>query len=101
MQKTSETIVFFGSGPVAAKSLELLADTFVIEAVVTKPRPPLHRGRVPVIELAQKLGLPTVEASSKKELSDKLASAHFKSRAAVLIDFGIIVEQSVIDSFPL
>ena len=30
-------VVFFGSGPVSAKSLELLQKSFDIEAVVTKP----------------------------------------------------------------
>jgi methionyl-tRNA formyltransferase len=101
MKKMSETIVFFGSGPVAAKSLELLADTFTIEAIVTKPRPLHHRGSVPVLEVAQKLKLPIVEASKKKELSEKIARTSFTSSIAVLVDFGIIVEQSVIDKFSL
>src|SRR5678816_4416698 len=58
MTKTSKPIVFFGSGPVAAKSLELLAKDFSIEAVITKPRPAHHRGEVPVLDLAAKLQLP-------------------------------------------
>ena len=95
-----EPIVFFGTGPVAARSLRLLTQHFQVEAVVTKPRAEHHRGSVPVLELAEQLELPVVLAANKKEVSEKVAKAKFKSRVAVLIDFGIIVEQSVIDSFP-
>jgi methionyl-tRNA formyltransferase len=101
MKKTSETIVFFGSGPVAAESLRLLSQSFEIEAVITKPHPPHHRGSTPVVELAEQLKLPTVEASNRKELSEKVAAANFSSRVAVLVDFGILVAQDVIDAFPL
>ena len=97
----TESIVFFGSGPVAAASLELLAQSFSIEAVITKPRPPQHRGAVPVITTAESLGLPIITTADKTELSAKIATANLKSRVAVLIDFGIIVRQDVIDSFPL
>jgi methionyl-tRNA formyltransferase len=96
-----ESIVFFGSGPVAAASLKLLAQSFHIEAVVTKPRLAHHRGSVPVLETANALGLPVVEVLNKKEVSTKVAAAHYTSRLAVLIDFGIIVEQKVIDMFTL
>ncbi len=37
MNKDKKSLVFFGSGPVAAESLSLLIDEFEIEAVVTKP----------------------------------------------------------------
>lgn len=94
-------IVFFGSGPVAAASLDLLVRSFAVEAVVTKPRPSHHRGPVPVLEVAQKHNLKVIEVSSKKEVSAKITSEHFKSKVAVLIDFGIIVSQDVIDAFPL
>lgn len=94
-------IVFFGSGPVAAASLRRLATGFKIEAVVTKPRPDGHKGSVPVIELAAELGLPLVLAANKAELSQVIAGQSFISQVAVLIDFGIIVAQDVIDAFPL
>lgn len=95
------TVVFFGSGPVAAQSLELLADNFEIEAVVTKPKPAGHRGDFPVITLADKLGFKTFTASNRQELDKLFAKKPFSSRVAVLIDFGIIVSQAVIDYFPL
>lgn len=94
-------IVFFGTGPVAAASLHLLSQSFVIEAVITKPRPEHHHGEVPVLAVANKLEIPVITVVNKKETSQKVASTNFESRVAVLIDFGILVEQQVIDSFPL
>ena len=96
-----EPIVFFGAGPVAAASLELLASSFTIEAVVTKPRAAHHKGPVPVLTVANKLGLPIITAEGKADLSQKITQSKLKSRVAVLIDFGIIVDQAVIDAFPL
>jgi methionyl-tRNA formyltransferase len=101
MKKMSETIVFFGSGPVAAQSLRLLSRSFTIEAVVTKPRPEHHKGAVPVLDAVSDLTLPVHTVANKTELKTLLADQPFKSRVAVLIDFGIIVPQSVIDYFPL
>lgn len=95
------TLVFFGSGPVAAKSLELLAPYFTIEAVITKPRPLHHRGSVPVLEAAKTLSLPIITVSNKKELDDIINKKLLKSRLGALIDFGIIVGQETIDYFPL
>ncbi len=96
-----EPIVFFGTGPVAARSLKLLAENFRVEAVITKPRPEHHHSSTPVLELAEELDLPIVFASNKNEVTERTAAAKFKSRLAVLIDFGIIVEQLTIDLFPL
>ncbi len=101
MKKISETIIFFGSGPVAAKSLELLAQNFDIEGVITKPKPAHHRGNFPVLDLAENLDLPVHTVSSKDELSKLIATGSFKSKLSILIDFGIIVGQDVIDNFSL
>lgn len=95
-----ERIVFFGSGPVAAKSLELLARDFEIEAVVTKPKPAHHHGDFPVLTTAEKLGLKIHTVSDKAELSELIATKPFTSIVGVLIDFGIIVAQDTIDYFP-
>lgn len=101
MKKISETIVFFGSGPVAAKSLELLLLWCDVEAVVTKPQPPHHRELFPVIDIAQKYELPLFTASNRQELDELIGQSAFKSRIGVLVDYGIIVSQKVIDSFDL
>lgn len=101
MKKTSEPIVFFGSGPVAAKSLRLLIPEFHIEAVVTKPRPAHHKGSVPVLELAEKLKIPVKTVENKATLDALIAKRPFGSRLGILIDFGIIVSQKAIDYFSL
>lgn len=93
------SLVFFGAGDVAARSLRLLAQDFAIEAVVTKPRPAHHRGPWHVSEAATELGLPVIEAANKKAVTEAVREAKFESKVGVLIDFGIIVEQKVIDSF--
>jgi methionyl-tRNA formyltransferase len=101
MKKTSETVVFFGSGPVAAESLQLLARDFNVEAVITKPKPPHHRGAFPVISLAEKLGIKTYLPANKRELSELFKVKPVNSRLGIVIDYGIIINQDVIDHFPL
>jgi methionyl-tRNA formyltransferase len=100
MTVMQQTIVFFGSGPVAAESLALLAKNFAVEAVVTKPKPEHHRGAFPVIDTAEALGLPIHTVAKRTELSELIATNPFSSKVGVLIDFGIIVGQDVIDYFP-
>lgn len=95
------SLVFFGSGPVAARSLELLAQDFTIEAVITKPRPQHHKGDVPVLRLAKQLGLQTFSPTNKRELSDLFTTKPVSSTLGVVIDYGIIIAQDVIDYFPL
>lgn len=97
----TESVVFFGTGPVAARSLELLSEYCSIEAVITKPKPAHHQGSFPVLETARKLGLATYTVSSRSELSKLIATKPFVSTLGILIDFGIIVSQDVIDYFPL
>ncbi len=101
MKKISETILFFGSGPVAAKSLELLAKDFSIEAVVTKPKPEHHRGDFPVLEVAKKLALKLYTPENKHQLSELFTTQPAKSQIGVVIDYGIIITKDVIDYFPL
>ena len=95
------SVVFLGTGPVAAESLRLLAADFSIEAVITKPKPQHHKGDFPVLDVAEQLALPVIPVTNAAEVSEKVLGQSFHSRLAVLIDFGIIVPQDVIDSFPL
>lgn len=87
-------IVFFGSGPVSAKSLELLRQDFVIEAVVTKPTTLNEMKTVADGALVHAV-------SNKTDLDELINTDPFDSQIAVLIDFGILVSQKVIDYFPL
>lgn len=101
MTSTSKTIVFFGSGPVAAASLESLAEHFSIEMVITKAVPAYHKGVAPVEELVKKLNLPVLFASNKTELDGLMKTHSFESRVGVIVDYGVIVTKEVIDYFPL
>jgi methionyl-tRNA formyltransferase len=101
MKKTSKTVVFFGSGPVAAKSLSLLLEHTDVEAVITKPRPSHHKEEPPVLEIAKKHNLPHHTPKNKKELTALFTSVQFSSPAGLVIDYGIIIEKAVIDYFPM
>ena len=89
---TMTKIVFFGSGPVASKSLELLAKDFEIEAVITKP----HTAKE-MIDVNK--DTPVYMVSSKTDVDELIDKQEFYSKVAILIDFGIIVSQKVIDAF--
>jgi methionyl-tRNA formyltransferase len=101
MKKTLSKIVFFGSGPVAAESLKLLANNFEIEAVITKPAKTRSNDPVPVLDLANDLALKTFTPSNKAELDELFSTGPVQSKIAILVDYGIIVSQSVINYFPL
>lgn len=88
------TTVFFGSGPVALRSLELLSDQFLIEAIVTKPA---------TSDTMQHAfpAKPVYAISNRAELDQLIERQGFSSRFAILIDFGVIISQYVINAFPL
>lgn len=101
MTKLSSPIVFFGSGPVAAASLEQLCQWADVEAVITKSQPPHHKEPFPVLALAARLGLKTYTPEGKAALSDLFQTIAFTSPLGVVIDYGFIINQDVIDRFPL
>ncbi len=92
MTQKSKTVLFFGSGPVAAHSLELLAKHTPIEAVVTKPST--------YDEMAAVTDAPTYAVSNKSELDTLIRAQNFHSELGIVIDFGIIISRAVIDAFP-
>lgn len=94
-------IVFFGSGPVAAESLELLLTWCDVEAVITKAQPPHHKEPFPVLQVASKHNLKTLTPEGRKQLSELFTSKPVTSRIGVVIDYGFIINQDVIDYFPL
>lgn len=98
----SKKIVFFGSGPVAKASLEALFTAgFKIEAVITKPSPAHHKGSVPVLEFAGLYHLPVFTPANKQELSNLYHQTKFQSLVGVVVDYGLIINQDVIDAFPM
>lgn len=98
MDKTS--IVFIGAGPVAAESLRQIHSNFNIEAVITKKKADHHKDEPPVNIVAKKINALVLEANSKSELDSIIENNNFKSQVAVLIDYGVIVSETAINSFP-
>lgn len=96
----SKTLTFFGSGPVAAASLEHLLVDFDIELVVTKTRPTHHKDPAPVEELAKAHNLNLAFADTKTELETIIKALQPKSPCGVVIDYGVIINQPTIDHFP-
>lgn len=97
ISKTTKTsgnnkVVFFGSGPVAEQSLRLLLESFEVEAVVTKP------STVKAMTSLKK-GLRVYAVKNRSELDELIDTKPFQSTLGILIDFGVIVSQSVIDYF--
>jgi methionyl-tRNA formyltransferase len=101
MEAARPSVVFFGSGPVAAKSLELLSEYCDIEAVITKPQPPHHKEPFPVLQVAEKLGTQIFTPFGKTELSELFQTSPVASKLGIVIDYGFIINQDVIDYFPL
>lgn len=93
-------IVFFGSGPVACATLEYVFEHFDVEAVITKPRQPHHRGSVPVLEFAEQHNIKTFTPTTKIDLANLFNNTTFESPVGLVVDYGIIISKSVIDSFP-
>jgi methionyl-tRNA formyltransferase len=79
----------------------LLSTYCDIEAVITKPQPAHHKDPFPVLVVAERLGLRTLTPYGKKELSELFATKPVRSRLGIVIDYGFIINQDVIDYFPL
>lgn len=101
MKPISTPVVFFGSGAIAAESLLFLHTKIPIEAIITKPKPAHHRGEPPVLVAAKQLSVPVYTPENKKALSGLFSETTFTSKVGLVIDYGIIIEKKVIDSFPL
>lgn len=95
MKKMSETIVFFGSGPVAEASLEHLVKYFDVEAVITKPA---TRNEMSVV-VGSSEDIKVLTASDRRELDNIIQSEKFTSELGVIVDFGVILSKEVIEYF--
>lgn len=94
MDESKVSLVFFGSGPVSAATLSFLKDNFNIEAVITKPST-LGQMR------AKSSSVPIFQVKNRSELTSLLKEKKFKSKAGLVVDFGIVIEKPAIDCFPL
>ncbi len=97
-------IVFFGTGQTSLDALIELEKNFTIEAVITKPATKTSSGgsRPTNVELwSKKMSLRVFNPANKKELSELVIDQKFSSNVAVVLDYGFIIPQTVIDSFSL
>jgi len=97
---TKISLVFLGTGPVAAESLKHLAQHFNIEAVITKPKPAHHKYDAPVELLAGELNLRVIYAGNKNDLDSVVDSQKFSSPIGVVVDYGVIISAKTIAHFP-
>ena len=89
----NQSFVFFGSGPVALESLLLLKKSFTIEAVITKTATQQ--------EMASACdNIPVFAVNNNQDLEQLIKEQSFTSSVGVLIDFGVLVSDHVIASFP-
>lgn len=96
-------IVFFGTGEVSLKTIEGIASNFDIEAVITKPDLTTSSGKTRPAELkiwAEEHQIPCYSPTNKAELSQLITGQKFESQVGLVVDYGIIIPQDVIDSFP-
>lgn len=103
MTPTSKPILFFGTETFSASSLRaLIANGYTIAAVITKPDSKKGRGQTlsfsAVKTLALEHAIPVLQPVNLREANDEIAS--FGAEAAVLVSYGKIVPQSIIDLFP-
>lgn len=107
MTNTSKTIIFFGTDDFSATTLsELIAKGFTIGAVVTKPDSRKGRGKVltpPLVkQIATKHAIAVWQPTKVVEIVKPLEALIKKSGekpAGVLVSYGKIIPQSVIDLF--
>ena len=98
----TESLIFFGSGPVGRATLEALINAgFDIEAVITKPKPEHHRGDMPVLDFAQAKNLTIFTPKNEAELEDLFKTPRFKSSVGVVVDYGLMISTLIINFFEL
>lgn len=107
MTNISKTIVFFGTDHFSAASLrELIARGFSIAAVVTKPDSQKGRGRKVqksvVKEIAEAHDIPVWQPLHMSDIAENLAALtaeRGEKPIGVLVSYGKIIPQSIIDAF--
>lgn len=98
----SNNLVFFGTGAVSTEALEALARRWQIEALITKPDVLTHNHVhiLPVKQWASIQKVPVHQPASGNELTNLFAKHKFKSQVGVVVDYGVLIPQSIIESFP-
>ena len=107
MTNTSKTIIFFGTDDFSAVTLrELIEKGFTIGAVVTKPDSQKGRGRnlqKPITkEIAEEHGIAVWQPVKVNEITEniqQLTTELGEKPVGILVSYGKIIPQSVIDLF--
>ncbi len=99
-------VVFFGTPAFAVPTLEKLAGAGVpIPLVVTQPDRPSGRGKKltppPVKMVAQRLGIPVYQPERLKAASARTTLAEYEGECAVVVAYGQIIPQHLLDLYPL
>lgn len=93
-------VLFFGSGPVAAASLQALYKSFDIVQVVTKTRKGSHPA--PVEDVASAHQTDIVYANNRLEAKALVSSGKLiKTTVGIIVDYGVILDTEVINYFEL
>ncbi|MBI3984101.1 methionyl-tRNA formyltransferase [Candidatus Microgenomates bacterium] len=102
MTKPSISLVFFGTGPVSLVTLQALAAQFTIEAVITKPDSTWHGKTTapPVKDWAVDQQIAVYQPADRAALTALIETQPFTSAIGIAIDYGLIMDKSVIESFP-
>lgn len=89
------SVVFLGSGPVAAESLRLLSQHTTVEAVITKS------STEAMLQAVTPDNVPVYTANNRRELDALLVEQTFGSHVGVVIDYGVIISKQAINRFPM
>lgn len=97
----SPSIVFFGSGDISLATLQALAESSSIEAVVTKPDSLLHgkAQATPVKQWAESQSIPYYTPANKAELAALFERRKFASPLGAVAEYGLIIPAEVIEVF--
>lgn len=95
-------IIFFGTEAYSCTILKtLIAANYSIAVVVTKPDAPKNRGKkitAPAIKIcAESYGIPVLQPVALKQIATEIAL--FKQPVGVLVGFGKILPQEILDLF--
>ena len=101
MSMISKKILFFGSGPVAAASLEKLIKHTDVSLVITKRKAPRFKGTPPVELVANDHDMKLSFADNKTELEELILGMGEKFDLGIVLDYGVIITEKTIQSFPL
>ncbi len=97
----TQSLVFFGTGQTSLDALKSLAESYHIEAVITKPDVTKHSTARPteVAQWARQNAISVYKPATKAELSALTSEKQFNSSLGVVLDYGVIIPSDVIDYF--